>query len=133
AVERRDHGGVGQRDARGLDALALLVCQVRGEGLRVVRRGVHVRRPERVVQLGQRVQERLPVVLDVLGRLLLEVAEDRQRLEQRRRRPGGGHVGELGPVLLHLAAVVAPATTGQQGGREQERGDESHPSNARSS
>ena len=73
--------------------------------------------PERVVQLGQRVQERLPVVADVLGRLLLEVAEDRQRLEQRRRRPGRGHVGELGLVLLHRAAVVVAATTGQQRGR----------------
>ena len=71
AVERRDHRGVGQRDARGLDALALLVGQVRGQVLRVVRRGVHVRCSERVVQLGQRVQERLPVGPDVLGRLLL--------------------------------------------------------------
>ena len=30
AVERRDHRGVGQRDARGLDPLALPVGQVRG-------------------------------------------------------------------------------------------------------
>ena len=78
---------------------------------------------ERVVELLERVEERLPVVADVVGRPLLQVAEDRQGLEQGARVPRGRDVAQLGLVVLHgVAVVVAAPAAGEQRGREHQAG-----------